>query len=145
MPEADTGTHRESDKQPLNFGPPGDAPRVIDQGSIWILVAAPTLWAIHFVASYVLAATWCAKVGQSLSGPAWIIVGMGAVCIALILWLAVIAIRRYGAVFLIFEEITESSKKGRDKFIGHVSLLLCTLSAVAILFTVIPGFVFSTC
>ncbi|MBU2961016.1 hypothetical protein KO516_09350 [Citreicella sp. C3M06] len=135
----------ESDKQPGRFGPPGDAPRVIDQGSVWIMVAAPTLWAIHFVASYVLAATWCAKAGPALSEPRWIIVAMGVVCIALIAWLGMMAVRRYGGVFVIFEEITESSERGRDKFIGHVSLLLCVLSVMAIVFTTLPGFMFSTC
>lgn len=135
----------ESDKQPGDFRPPGDAPRVIDQGSVWILVAAPTIWAVHFVASYVIAAVWCAKVGASLVEPRWIIAGLGLVGIALIAWLGRIAMRRYGGIFLVFEEITDSSERGRDRFIGHVSLLLCVLSAVAILFTVIPGMVFSTC
>ncbi|EIE49310.1 hypothetical protein AL036_11645 [Salipiger aestuarii] len=135
----------ESDKQPSRFGPPGDAPRVIDQGSVWIMVAAPTLWALHFVASYVVAAVWCARIGPSLTEPRWIIAGMAVVCVALIVWLATQAVRRYGGVFVIFEEITESSERGRDKFIGHVSLLLCILSGVAIAFTVIPGFVFGSC
>ncbi len=135
----------ESDKQPEGFGPPGDAPRIIDQGSIWIMVAAPTLWAAHFVASYVLAAVWCAKIGPSLTQPRWIIAAMGALCAGVIVWLGVRAVRRYGGVFVIFEEITESSERGRDKFIGHVSLLLCILSVLAIVFTVIPGFVFGTC
>lgn len=135
----------ESDKQPGDFRPPGDAPRVIDQGSVWILVAAPTIWAVHFVASYVIAAVWCAKVGPSLVEPRWIIALLGLIGIALIVWLGRIAMRRYGGIFLVFEEITDSSERGRDRFIGHVSLLLCVLSAVAILFTVIPGMVFSTC
>ncbi len=136
---------RESDKQPPGFGPPGDAPRVIDQGSIWIMAAAPTLWAVHFVASYVVAAVWCAKIGPSLVEPRWIIAWSGLACIAVILWLGITAFRRYGGRFAVFEEITESSEAGRDRFVGHVSLLLCVLSAVAIGFTVIPGFVFAAC
>ncbi|GGG84905.1 hypothetical protein GCM10011415_38820 [Salipiger pallidus] len=135
----------ESDKQPGPYGPPGDAPRLIGQGSIWIMAAAPTIWAVHFVASYVLAAVWCAKIGASLVTPAWIIAAMGLVCAALIVWLGVIAVRRYGGVFVIFEEITESSERGRDRFIGHVSLLLCILSVVAIGFTVIPGLILGSC
>ena len=70
---------------------------------------------------------------------------LGLIGIALIVWLGRIAMRRYGGIFLVFEEITDSSERGRDRFIGHVSLLLCVLSAAAILFTVIPGMVFSTC
>ena len=136
---------RESDKQPGGYGPPGDAPRLISQGSVWIMVAAPTIWALHFVASYTFAATWCAKAGPSLAEPRWIIAVMGVLCVALIGWLALLAVRRYGGVFVIFEEITESSERARDRFIGHVSLLLCILSAVAIVFTTLPGFFFSTC
>ena len=136
-----------SDEQPRNFTASGDAPRVIDQGSVWILVAAPSIWAAHFLLSYWVAAIWCAKTGPmaSLVEPRWIIVALGLICAALIAWLGVIAVRRYGGVFVIFEEITESSERGRDRFIGHVALLLCVLSVVAIGFTVIPGLVFATC
>ncbi|MBE9637040.1 hypothetical protein [Salipiger mangrovisoli] len=127
--------------------PPGDAPRVIDQGSVWILVAAPSIWAAHFLISYWVAAIWCAKLGRgtSLAEPRWIIAGLGALCIGAIIGLAVLAVRRYGGVFVIFEEITESSERGRDRFVGHVALLLCVLSAAAILFTVIPGMVLGQC
>lgn len=125
---------------------PKDAPRLIDQGSVWVLVAAPSIWAAHFLVSYWIAAIWCAKSdAQSLTMPSWIIAGLGLVCIAVIVVLALIAIRRYGGVFLVFEEITESSERGRDRFIGHVTLLLCILSAAAIAFTIIPGMVLGQC
>lgn len=127
--------------------PPGDAPRVIDQGSIWILVASPSIWAAHFLISYWVAAVYCAKAPNAapLMEPRWIAIGLGVFCCALIGWLAWIAVKRYGGVFLIFEEITESSERGRDKFVGHVSLLLCVLSAVAIVFNIIPGLVLGEC
>ena len=130
-----------------HFTAPGDAPRMIDQGSVWILVAVPSIWAAHFLLSYWIAAVWCAKVGPaaSLVEPRWIIAGLGLLCCAVIAWLGVIAVRRYGGVFVIFEEITDSSERGRDRFIGHVSLLLCVLSVVAIVFTVIPGLVMTQC
>lgn len=125
---------------------PKDAPRLIDQGSVWVLVAAPSIWAAHFLVSYWIAAIWCAKSdAQSLTMPSWIIAGLGLVCIAVIVVLALIAIRRYGGVFLVFEEITEGSERGRDRFIGHVTLLLCILSAAAIAFTIIPGMVLGQC
>lgn len=126
-----------------------DAPRVIDSGSIWILVAAPTIWAAHFLVSYWVAAVYCAKSTSGWLGgitdPRWIIVGLGGLSIAAIVWLGVIAVRRYGGVFVVLEEITDSSEQGRERFIGHVALLLCALSAVAIVFTVIPGLVFDRC
>ncbi|WP_425072204.1 hypothetical protein [Sagittula sp. S175] len=122
-----------------------DAPRVIDSGSIWILVAAPSIWAAHFLVSYWVAAVWCAKAGGTLADPRWIIVALGVLCVAVIGWLGVIAVRRYGGVFVVFEEITESSERGRDKFVGHVALLLCVLSVVAIGFNVIPALVFDQC
>ncbi|EPX75834.1 hypothetical protein [Salipiger mucosus] len=136
-----------SDEQPRHVTPPGDAPRVVDQGSVWILVAVPSIWAAHFLLSYWVAAIWCAKAAPmaSLVEPRWIIVGLGVIGAAAIAWLGRIAVRRYGGVFVIFEEITESSERGRDRFIGHVTLLLCVLSVVAIIFTVIPGLVFATC
>ena len=126
---------------------PKDAPRVIDQGSVWILVAVPSIWAGHFLLSYWIAAIWCAKLpaGASLAEIRWVIAGLGALSIAAIAGLGVIAVRRYGGEFLVFEEITESSERGRDRFIGHVTLLLCGLSVMATLFTVIPGLVIGQC
>lgn len=125
------------------------APRLIDAGSVWILAAAPSIWAAHFLVSYWVAAVWCAKsTSGDLGGwlePRWIAVWLGLASVAMIVWLGVIAVRRYGGVFVVFEEITESSERGRDRFIGHVALLLCVLSMVAIVFTIIPGLVFDQC
>lgn len=126
-------------------GPHYDAPRVIDEGSIWILVAAPSIWAAHFLLSYWVAAVYCAKGGFDLFEPRWVIVGLGVLSCAVIGWLAVIAVRRYGGVFVVFEDLSQSSERGREVFTGHVALLLCVLSAVAIGFTVIPALVFGQC
>ncbi|WP_370313103.1 hypothetical protein [Sagittula sp.] len=121
------------------------APRLIDDGSLWIMVAAPSIWAAHFLISYWVAAIWCAKIGGSLLDVRWIIAALGLASIVLIGLLALIAVRRYGGTFVIFEEITEDSRPARERFMGHVSLLLCVLSAVAVGFTVIPGLVMTTC
>lgn len=121
------------------------APRLIDDGSLWIMIAAPSIWAAHFLISYWVAAIWCAKIGGSLLDVRWIIAALGLASIALIGLLALIAVRRYGGTLIIFEEITEDSRPARERFMGHVSLLLCILSAVAVGFTVIPGLVMQTC
>ncbi len=60
--------------------PPGEAPRVIDQGSVWILVAAPSIWAAHFLLSYWVAAIWCGSLAAWLAfayGLRWVMQQVG--------------------------------------------------------------------
>ena len=33
--------------------------------SLWAMIVAPTIWAVHFLACYILAAIWCAKAGRA--------------------------------------------------------------------------------
>ena len=130
--------------------PAGEDPpkRLLEEGSLWIMVAAPTVWAAHFLLCYWVAAVWCAKVVDGI-GPLgtvrWTIAALTAAALALIAFLAWHAVRRYDGKLLIREELTEDTEAERTRFLGHATLLLSELSAVAIVLDVLPAVVFDTC
>lgn len=121
--------------------------RLIDDGSIWVLVAGPVTWAAHFLLSYWIAAIYCAKsaAADGLDGPRVAVLILTVVAVALVALIAVHARRRYHGVFVIDEEMTEDTEAGRLRFLGHVALILCGLSLLAILFTLAPILVLNRC
>ena len=123
--------------------------RLIDEGSVWILVAPLSLWAAHFLLCYWVAAIWCAK--MAIDGPAalWavrLVIGtLTMAALAVFVLLALIARRRYRGDMVVDEEITGDTETARRHFLGHVALLLCALGAMATLFSAIPILVFDQC
>jgi hypothetical protein len=134
----------------LSYYPEGEEPpkRLLEEGSLWIMVAAPTVWAAHFLLCYWVAAVWCAKVTEGpgpLDTVRIVIAALTLAALALIALLAWHAVRGYGGRLLINEELTEDTEKERARFLGHATLLLCSLSTVAILYSALPALVFDTC
>ena len=102
----------------------------------WLLVAAPILWALHFLASYITVAIWCAKVvppGGSLGGSRLAIAAYTAVALAAVALVGRDGHRRhrYGTETAPHDF---DSPADRHRFLGFATLLLSGLSAVAILF-----------
>ena len=142
-----TKEHPEKD---LSHYPPGEEPpkRLLEEGSLWIMVAAPTVWAAHFLLCYWAAAVWCAKVtdGPGPLGPVRLTVAaLTILALGLIGWLAWHAVRRYQGALLIDDQLTGDSEAERTRFLGHATLLLASLSAVAVVFDAMPVLVFETC
>ncbi len=104
--------------------------------SLWLLVIAPTIWAAHFMASYITAAVYCAKFAPadgSLAPVRWAIAGY---TIAALIGIAVTAWfgwrrQRYGTP----EDVHIDTPLVRHRFLGTATLLLSMLSTVATLYT----------
>lgn len=124
-------------------------PRLVDDRSIWVMVAPSVIWAAHFLLCYWIAAIWCAKAAGGGSGPlqpvAWAVAGVTALALGLIWALARHAWRRYGGSLFIGRSIAEDRAEDRKRFLGHVALLLCVLNTVAVIFTALPVLVFDRC
>ncbi len=120
-------------------------PRIIDDGSVWIVIIPPVIWAGHFLAAYWIAALWCARAAGELSPAFWAILGLTLVALASIGWIARIATVSYGGLLRREGFIVDDRERSRKRFLGHVALLLCALNAVAVIFTAIPGVVFDRC
>jgi hypothetical protein len=144
---------KDKDRAPLAdhpWRPSGtDPPKgVLEEGSLWVMIAAPCVWAAHFLLCYWIAAIWCAKVTEGVGplGPVrWTVAALTALALGIILWLVLYARRRYDGEFLIDEDITEDSEAGRTRFLGHATLLIAGLSAAAVVIDALPVLVFDTC
>jgi hypothetical protein len=115
--------------------------------SLWMLAAAPALWAAHFLACYITAAVWCAKAGgaAALLGPVRTLFGVYTI-VALA---GVALVGRYGWRRHRFDPETTShdfdSPGDRHRFLGFATLLLSGLGAVATLYTASVGLFLGDC
>lgn len=112
--------------------------------SLLMLAVSPTIWAVHFLLSYITAAVWCAKMAAPL-GPVRI-----AIAVFTVVALAGIGIaawrgarhHRYGGSTLPHDFDTAAD---RHRFLGFATLLLSGLSAVATIFVALTALFFDTC
>lgn len=118
-----------------------------DKESLWRLIVSPTIWAAHFMLSYVTAAVWCAKYAarfDSLAPARWAIVAYTVVALAGIAWNGLGGLRRhrFGDEPLPHDFDTPAD---RHRFLGFATLLLAGLSAVATLFAALVVLYFEDC
>ncbi len=123
------------------------SPRPRSRGGLWMLVAGPVVWALHFLLSYITVAIHCAKVANydaSLGGAAtalWIYTA-----------LALLVIVAFGLTGWRRHRHAESSPPhdaptpaDRHRFLGLATLLLCALSFVAVVYAAFAITVIGTC
>lgn len=129
-------------RPPLDDGPTSEK-----RQTLWLLAASPTIWAIHFLACYITAAVWCAKVG-GVSGPiGWVPTAVGIytavalLAVGLVTW---IGWRRheYGTATVPHDFDTRAD---RHRFLGFATVLLSILSAVAVIYVAVVAAFFGSC
>ena len=115
---------------------------------LWRVIAAPVVWALHFLFCYVYAAVYCEKAGRgaALDNPTIVVLGATAVALLLI-GLSTNHIWRVRARSLTDNdfEYEHNTPEERHRFLSHVALMLCVLSAVAVLYVTIPMLYLGTC
>lgn len=119
--------------------------RVIDEGAIWVLGAPLSVWAGHFLLCYWVAAIWCAKGWNDYVTMRTVHAGLTIAALLLIASLARLARSRYRGVLVINEAIEGDSGADRNRFLGHVALMLAVLAALAVVMTWLPTMVFRQC
>lgn len=104
--------------------------------SLWMLTIAPTIWAIHFLASYVTASVWCEKYVASDGALGGVRTAIGIYTVV-----ALIAIATTGWIGYRWHNFAAGrlphnadTPEDRHRFLGFAVLLLSGLSAVATLF-----------
>lgn len=115
---------------------------------LWRVIAAPVIWALHFLFCYVYAAVYCEKAGRnaSLDHPTLVVIIATLVALAGIgrstrhIW----RVRARSLTDNDFE-FEHNTPEERHRFLSHVALMLCVLSAVAVLYVTIPMLYLSTC
>lgn len=104
--------------------------------TLWTLIVPPTIWAGHFLLSYLWAAISCAKAGRFATFPTMFVAGtiLALVLIALSGWIAWLQGRMPGGS-VPHEDSTEID---RLRFLAKSTLLLAGLSFVGVIFTTLP-------
>ena len=115
---------------------------------LWHVIAAPIVWALHFLFCYVWAAIYCEKLGRgaSLDEPRVAVVVATVVALALI-GLSTLSLWRVRGRSLTDDdfEFEHNTPEERHRFLSHVALMLCVLSAVAVVYVAIPMIYLTTC
>ena len=106
--------------------------------SLWALTAGPSIWAGHFLASYIAAAVWCGNAGAHARFGSITVVFAVATALALA---AVAHVAWGGWTRYNHGEAVSSHHKDtpedRHRFLGLATLLLAVLSAVSIVYTAV--------
>jgi hypothetical protein len=104
--------------------------------SLWLLVASPVAWAVHFLLCYATAAVWCAKVVGAGGSLATVRVAIALYTLAALVVIGIIGgigYRRHslGSANLPHDDDTPED---RHRFMGFATMLLSALSAVAVIY-----------
>lgn len=111
--------------------------------NLWTLIAAPTIWAVHFLLSYIVAAYACAPNEEIFRDIAMVRLLIGG--------LTAIGLLGTGLIFLrafrewradgggLHTERDQDTSGGREAFLEFSTVLLAALSFVAILFVAMPA------
>ena len=115
--------------------------------SLWILTVSPTLWAAHFLLSYLTAAVWCAKVVGRDGSLATVRMAIAVYTVLALLGIGIngwMGYRRHS-----FGDSSTphdfDSPADRHRFLGFATLLLSALSAVATLYVALVAVFIETC
>ncbi len=104
--------------------------------TLWTLIVPPTVWAAHFLFSYLWAALMCAKVGTFSTFPTLYVVATAA---------AIIVIVASGVIAWVQSREPgdsaphdASTTSDRQRFLATATVLLAALSVIAVVFTAAP-------
>jgi len=113
------------------------------QVTLWTLIVPPSVWAAHFLCTYLWAAISCAKAGRFAEFPTLFAVAtlLALVVIALSGWIAWRQARTAGDP----APHDQGTDIDRLRFLAKSTLLLAGLSFVAVLFTALPVLFIGDC
>ena len=116
--------------------------------SLWAMIVSPTIWALHFLLCYILAAIFCARAGvpsADLADVRWWIAGFTALALGGIAVSGVQAFRLGHFMEGKAAPHDADTIHDRRRFLAYASLLLSGLSFIATLFVALPAVFFASC
>lgn len=112
------------------------------------LAVPMVVWAVHFLAVYVIAGLacargWSASTFAAITSTSWLLLACGAAAIVLLVLLA----RRVwpNARGLSLRTTVDGPRRSRTAFVAAATLALCALSAIGIVFTTLPVVMLPLC
>lgn len=115
---------------------------------LWSVIIAPTIWALHFLACYVVAAIYCEKIGREapLGDIRALVLIVTIIALGAIAWLGVKLWKVHARSLTDNDfEYEHNTPEERHRFLSHVALMLCVLSAVAVIYVTIPMLYLESC
>ena len=111
--------------------------------TLWTLIVPPTLWAAHFLLSYLWAAVLCAKTGSFARYPAAFVIGTVVALVLIVAsgWVAWLQANSPGDP----PPHDEGTDSDRLRFLAVATLMLAALSFVGVIFTALPVVFIGNC
>jgi hypothetical protein len=111
------------------------------------LVAAPAVWAMHFLLSYATAAIWCAKIAGGRGSLGLARLAIAAYTLAALVAIAVIVRSAWRAQRSDHVALPDDrdSPAGRHRFVAFATLLLAGLSTIAIVYAALAAALAGSC
>jgi hypothetical protein len=124
-----------SDQQRLTDEQAPEAPPQ-ERDSLWLITFSPTIWAVHFLLSYLATSVWCAKVAGRGGELGDIRIAIGALTLVALIGIALTGWRgwkkhSFGHATAPHDFDTPGD---RHRFLGFSTLLLSGLSFIATIF-----------
>ena len=118
---------------------------LLNRNSLLSLVSAPVIWAIHFLLSYIIVSLACrdGETGTWAAGLTSVEASVGALTLVAVALLVYIGIVNYEK----WQRARQTGLPGDDMsgFFALSSVLLCGLSAVAVIWVAFPAFMLAPC
>lgn len=115
--------------------------------TLWTLITTPTVWALHFLACYVLAAYQCAPndaIFETIGTVRLVIAGLTAAALVAIVLVGLRGFREWRMNQGSFPH-ADDTPEDRERFLEFSSVLLAGLSFVAVLFVALPALLLVDC
>ena len=115
--------------------------------SLWLLTAAPVIWAAHFLLSYITASLWCAKLAGPSGALTSVRMAIGVYTVLALAGIGIIGWVGYRRHSLGRAELPhdEDTPEDRHRFLGFATFLLSALSAVAVGYAALVVLFFRSC
>lgn len=115
--------------------------------SLWRIVVSPLIWAAHFLLSYATTAIWCAKFAGTSGSVSGARIAIALYTVAALIGIAINGRsgwkrHDYGTAEVPHDEDTPED---RHRFLGFATVLLASLSAIAVLFAALVVVFFKDC
>jgi hypothetical protein len=111
--------------------------------TLWTLIVPPSMWAAHFLFSYLWAALNCAKVGEFATFPTLFAIGTAVALVVIVAagWVAHVQANRKGDT----PPHDSGTEIDRLRFLATATVLLAALSFIGVVFTAMPVIVLTDC
>lgn len=113
--------------------------------TLWPILFGPTIWALHFLVSYIFAAVFCAKTGDPAAFSTVRLVVAVATVVALggIALVGLHGFRQWRVAYDLRQD--QPTEEDRRQLLGQAAMLLCGLSAVGVIYTALPAIFIESC